>query len=382
MTKAMTVVVSVLSLCCTFGVLAAPPAADAVVSPEVHADRRVTFRVYAPKASDVSVYGDWMAVGAKEAMHKEGDDGVWSATLGPLEPGANIYTFNIDGMTIADPVNPRVKLRWRTSASLVDVADGAANAGTEAPPWEPRDVPHGKVEQLWQTSKVLGGVTRSAWVYTPPGYSHEGATKYPVLYLLHGHNDTAAGWTMVGGANFILDNLISQKKASPMIIVMPYGHTVPFTAPREEQAKNTATFEGYVIDELMPAIEKEYRVAAGRELCAIVGLSMGGGHALQIGLDHLDRFSAIGAFSSAMPANLEARLRGDEGQSLNSKLALLWIGCGRDDPAFARWEKMHGVLDELKIRHTFRATDGAHTYAVWRKYLAEVAPLLFREQGR
>jgi enterochelin esterase family protein len=219
-------------------------------------------------------------------------------------------------------------------------------------------------------------------VYTPPGYSRDAAAKYPVLYLLHGHNDTAAGWSMVGGANFILDNLISQKKASPMIIVMPYGHTAPYTAAREEQAKNTATFERFVVDELMPGIEKEYRVAPGRENCAIVGLSMGGGHALQIGLDHVDRFSVIGAFSSAMPANFEARMRGGEGKALNSKLALLWIGCGRDDPAFGRWEKMHGVLDELKIRHTFRATDGAHTYAVWRKYLAEVAPLLFREQGR
>jgi enterochelin esterase family protein len=367
--------------CCALVALAAPPAADAVVSPEVHGDRRVTFRVYAPKASEVSVSGDWMAVGAKESMHKEGDDGVWSVTVGPLEPGANIYTFNVDGMTIADPVNPRVKLRWRTSASLVDVADGAAGSA-EAPLWEPRDVPHGKVEQLWQTSGVLGGVTRSTWVYTPPGYSHEAAAKYPVLYLLHGHNDTAAGWSMVGGANFILDNLISQKKALPMIIVMPYGHTVPYTAAREEQAKNTATFERFVVDELMPGIEKEYRVAPGRESCAIVGLSMGGGHALQIGLDHLDRFSVIGAFSSAMPANFEARLRGEEGKALNSKLALLWIGCGREDPAFARWEKMHGVLDELNIRHTFRPTDGAHTYAVWRQYLAEVAPLLFREQGR
>jgi enterochelin esterase family protein len=163
-----------------------------------------------------------------------------------------------------------------------------------------------------------------------------------------------------------------------MIVVMPYGHAVPYTAPREEQGKNTALIERYLIEDLMPAIEKEYRTAGGRENCAIIGLSMGGGHALQIGLDHLDRFSAIGAFSSAMPTDLEKRLRGDEGKSLNSKLALLWIGCGRDDPAFARWQKMHEVLEELKIRHTFRPSEGAHTYAVWRKNLGEVAPLLFQ----
>src|SRR2546430_2542476 len=119
-------------------VVAAPPAADALISPDVHSDRRVTFRVYAPKATDVSVSGDWMAVGAKAAMSKEGDGGVWSVTIGPLEPGISIYTFGVDGMTIADPVNPRVKLRWRTSASLVDVP------GDEPQLWEARDVPHGK----------------------------------------------------------------------------------------------------------------------------------------------------------------------------------------------------------------------------------------------
>jgi enterochelin esterase family protein len=366
------------SLCGALVVLAAPPAADAVVSPQVHADRRVTFRVYAPKASDVSMSGDWMAPGAKQAMtREEGDSGVWSVTVGPLEAGAAIYTFNVDGMTIADPVNPRVKLRWRTSASLVDVPGDGAEL------WEQRDVPHGTVEQFWHAAKTLaggggGGGTRAAWIYTPPEYAHDPAGRYPVLYLLHGHNDTAAGWSMVGGANFILDNLIAQKKAVPMIIVMPYGHAVPYTAPREQQGKNTALMESYLIEDLMPAIEKEYRVASGRENCAIVGLSMGGGHALQIGLDHLDRFSAIGAFSSAMPSDLEKRLRGDEGKLLNSKLALLWIGCGRDDPAFARWQKIHEVLEELKIRHVFRPSEGAHTYAVWRKYLGEVAPLLFQ----
>jgi enterochelin esterase-like enzyme len=369
-----------LLLCVLFACVevgAAPPAADAVISPQVQADRRVTFRIYAPKAAEVSLYGDWMAVGSKQAMTRDDvngqDGGTWSVTVGPLEPGISIYSFTVDGMTIADPVNPRVKLRWRTSASLVEIPGGKASPQL----WEPRDVPHGKVEQMWQTSAVLG-VTRAVLVYVPAGYVHDAATRYPVLYLLHGHNDTAAGWTMVGGANFILDNLIADQKAVPMIVVMPFGHAVPYTAPREAQAKNAALIEQYLMQDVMPAIEKEYRVAPGRENCAIAGYSMGGGHALQIGLNHLDRFSAVCAFSSAVPADFEKRAR-DDAKTLNDKLALFWIGCGKQDPFFARWEKLHEMLESAKVRHTFQPSEGAHVYAVWRQDLGEVAPLLFRE---
>jgi enterochelin esterase family protein len=362
--------------CITPTLRAAPAAADAVVSPEVQADRRVTFRVYAPKAADVSLYGDWMPVGTKQVMTRDNangqDNGVWSVTVGPLNPGISIYSFTVDGMTIADPVNSRVKLRWRTSASLVEVP-----GGKDAPQlWEPRDVPHGKVEQLWQTATALDGETRAVWVYVPPGYVQNAATRYPVLYLLHGHNDTAAGWTMVGGANFILDNLIAERKAVPVVVVMPFGHAVPYTASREAQSKNTALVEQYLLNDVMPAIEREYRIAPGREHCAIAGYSMGGGHALQIGLNHLDRFSAVCAFSSAVPADFEARAR-DDAKTLNAKLSLFWIGCGKDDPFFPRWQKLHEMLDGAKVRHTFQPSEGAHVYAVWRRDLGEVAPLLF-----
>jgi len=344
------------------------PRTDTLVSPEVHPDRRVTFRVRAPKASEVSLFGDWMMPGKQQAMTRD-EQGVWSATTGPLEPGLAIYTFTVDGVTTPDPVNPRIKLRARTSASLVDVP------GHPPELWEARDVPHGTVEVNWAKSKVTGD-TRAFYVYTPPGYAGR-STRYPVLYLLHGNNDTASGWTDVGKANFILDNLIAEKKALPMIIVMPWGHAVPYGG---SQSNNTATFERYLIEEVIPQVEWKYRVARGRENRAIVGLSMGGGHALQIGLSHLDLFSAVAAFSSAVPGNFESRFKPllDNADGTNKKLKQLWIGCGRQDPAFERNQKLSELLSAHKIRNTFHPTEGLHNFAVWRRYLVEVAPLLFR----
>jgi enterochelin esterase-like enzyme len=346
---------------------------DTLVSPEVLPDRRVTFRVRAPKASEVSLFGDWMMPNTQQAMTRD-DRGVWSTTLGPLEPGLAIYTFTVDGVTTPDPVNPRIKLRARTSASLVDVP------GHPPELWEARDVPHGAVEVNWEKSKVTGD-TRAYYVYTPPGYEPSRSMRYPVLYLLHGNNDTAAGWTDVGKANFILDNLLTEKKALPMIIVMPWGHAAPYAG---SQSNNTASFERYLIEEVIPQVEKKYRVARGRENRAIVGLSMGGGHALQIGLSHLELFSAVAAFSSAVPGNFESRFKPllDAPDGTNKKLKHLWIGCGRQDPAFERNQKLSELLTAHKVRNTFYPTEGLHNFAVWRRYLVEVAPLLFRKDGK
>src|SRR5436190_15763424 len=301
------------------------------------------------------------------------EQGFWSATTAPLEPGLAIYTFTVDGVTTPDPVNPRIKLRARTSASLVDVP------GNPPELWEARDVPHGKVEVNWEKSRVTGD-TRAYHVYTPPGYNPSGWKRYPVLYLLHGNNDTASGWTDVGKANFILDNLLAEKRAVPMIVVMPWGHAVPYTG---SQSNNTATFERYLIEEVMPQLEKKYRIARGRENRAIVGLSMGGGHALHIGLSHLDQFSAVAAFSSAVPRDFETRFRSllDHPDATNKKLNLFWIGCGRQDAAFERNQKLSELLTAHKVRNTFHPTEGLHNFAIWRRYLVEVAPLLFRKDG-
>jgi enterochelin esterase family protein len=340
------------------------------VSPEVHADRRVTFRVTAPRAAEVTLTADWLPSGKTERLAKD-DRGVWSVTVGPLEPGIAIYNFNIDGLAVPDPVNPMVKLRARTSASLVEVPGD----GTEV--WLPGTVPHGRVELVFIPSQALPGQTREVRVYTPPGYDQDSARKYPVLYLLHGSNDTAAGWTDVGRAHYILDNLIAQKKAVPMLVVMPWGHAVPFGGP---QGDNNRLFERFLLDDAMPAVEKTYRVAAGRENRAIAGLSMGGGQAIQIGLGHLDLFSQVGAFSAAVPGDFAARFKSllDDPDGTNARLKLFFITCGRQDGMFARSRQLDETLTAHRIRHEFRPSEGLHNYVVWRLYLSQLAPMLFR----
>ena len=345
----------------------APPTRPALISPEVQTDRSVTFRVAAPKAADVGFYGDWMKVGTIEKMSK-GADGVWSYTSAPLEPSIYIYSFTVDGITIADPVNPRMKLRARTSASMVEVL------GSQPTVWDARDVPHGTVAIEYQKSKALNGETRSFWVYTPPGYEKDLKKRYPVLYLFHGSNDTAGGWVLAGQANYIFDNLLAEKKMQPMVVVMPFGHAVPFGAPREVQSTNSAVFEKYLLGDVLPLIESKYRVRNTRDQRAIAGLSMGGGQALSIGLGHPELFEGVGAFSAAIPQNAAAMLPALK----KMPLKVLWFACGKDDPAFARALDLDALLTSNHVRHTWRPSDGAHTYTVWRKYLAEFAPLLFR----
>jgi enterochelin esterase family protein len=349
------------------------PRSAALRSPEVQADRRVTFRIQAPKATAMTINGDWMPPSTQTPLTKD-DEGVWSVTLGPLAPGISIYNFTVDGLAIADPINPKMKLRARTSASLLEVPGDGAQF------WEIQDVPHGKVEINYIRSKALGNQTREVRVYTPPSYDANGSATYPVLYLLHGNNDTAAGWTEVGRANYILDNLIAQKKAVPMIIAMPWGHAVPYGEP---QAGNTALFEKHLLEDLMPAIERTYRTSPGRENRALVGLSMGGGQALAIGPAHLDLFSAVGAYSAAVPADFETRYKAllDDPEDTNAKLKVFWIGCGKSDPAFPRSEKLAALLEAHNVKHTFMPSEGYHNYANWRLYLGETAPLLFRESS-
>lgn len=343
----------------------APAPPPPVESPVVSAEGRVTFRIRAPQAQAVSFFGDWMKTGETRPMAR-GEDGVWSLTVGPLPPSIYLYTFTVDGVTMADPVNPRIKLRSQTSASMVEVPGPAAAA-----PWQPRDVPHGGVEINWRVSPALGGDTRQIWVYTPPGYEKSGSRRYPVLYLFHGSNDIAGGWTLAGQMNFILDNLIAEKKAEPMIVVMPYGHAVPFGSPREVQAKNTELFERHLFEDVVPMVEAKYRVKAGRANQAIAGLSMGGGQAIVVGWRHTDRFGAIGAFSAAVPAEFKVPAKAQP-------LKTFWIACGKDDFLFERNRKFVADLAAGGVNHTWRETEGNHTYTVWRKYLAEFAPLLFR----
>lgn len=360
------------SLLAAFALCAQSPSPPTVVSPDVHPDRTVSFRLYAPKSSEAAFFGDWMKTGTSEKMAK-GPDGVWSITVGPLRPGIYIYHFLVDGMTIADPVNPRIKLRARTSASLVEVP------GQEPEPWMPREVPHGTVHIEWQHSKILGGDARWIWTYTPPGYEQSSNRRYPVLYLFHGSNDIAGGWVLAGNANFILDNLIAAKKAEPMILVMPFGHAVPFGAPREQQARNVSLYGEYVTRDVMPFIESRYRVAPGRANRAVAGLSMGGGQSLYIGFTHPEKFSAVGAFSAAVPSDFATRFASVLVKP-DVRPSTIWFACGREDFLFDRSEQLSAMLKEKGVPHTWRPTPGNHTYTYWRQYLAEFAPLLFRRR--
>ncbi len=343
----------------------------ALVSPQVHPDKSVTFRLAAPNAAAVTFTGDWLS--DTPAMTREAD-GTWSITLGPLPPSTYIYSFTVDGVAMADPVNPRIKLRDRGSGSLVDVL---ADSPTVQ---ELRDVPHGAVElNLWKSAS-LNGETHPVYVYTPPGYSADTATRYPVLYLLHGANDTAAGWVTVGNANIIEDNLIALKQAVPMIIVMPFGYALPYGQPTPPGRNNTQAFEQYLFSDLIPQVEAKYRVAPGRRARAIAGMSMGAEQSLYLFFHHFDQFSSIGAFCPSSYRELatsHAALLADAAGT-NAQIDVLWIGCGRQDPAhFPGSQQVADVLAAHNINHIWHPTEGMHNYALWRDYLVEFLPLVF-----
>ena len=352
------------------------PAADSLVSPEVHSDGRVTLRLRAPKATAVTVAGEWTrpAPNTPEKMTRDAA-GVWSVTVGPLEPNIYIYVFNLDGVTIANPVNPLMKLRARTSASMVEVPGGE--------PWDFRDVPHGQLHTHTQAAGSLNGGQRQFVVYTPPGYERSRG-RYPVLYLLHGNNDQAVGWTMAGRANLILDNQIAQKKTVPMVVVMPYGHALPF-GTRPPAGQPDLVFERYLLEDVVPVVEAQYRITPGRRNRAIVGLSMGGGHATQIALGHRDRFGWVGVFGAGLTrTDFEARYRAKlppapaAGKTAPKLFELFFIGVGKQDGVIGRAQALSEALTANGVPTTYFETDGGHTYPTWRKLLVQTAPLLFR----
>jgi enterochelin esterase-like enzyme len=355
----------------------APAQSTAVVSPDVSADRRVTFRLRAPDARDVQVAGEFLP--GSTAMVKDGG-GVWSATIGPLEAEIYHYTFTIDGVRTIDPGNALVKT-GSTPSTLASVLEVRAAAPAF---YELRDVPHGEIHQLAYRSKSLGAIRRVT-VYVPPAYGRNATRRYPVLYLLHGANADENAWYRLGRVDAIMDNAIAEGRARPFLVVMPNGYGVPPTAPPVPGANNER-FARDLIDDVVPFIESRYRVTAGRGGRALMGLSMGGGQALSIGLNHLDLFSHVGGFSSGFGSSADfttsyPRLVA-RGRAVNRDLRLLWIGCGREDGAFAASQRFSEFLGAHGVTHTFRATDGAHTWMVWRRYLHEVAPLLFRLDPR
>jgi enterochelin esterase family protein len=337
------------------------------LTPEVSADHRVTFRLWAPNAREVRVTA---IEGQPPAPMTKGDNGVWAVTVGPLEPEIYSYVYEVDGAPVTDPRNPDVKV-WLQLNSMVLVP------GTPPRLHELQDVPHGTVVLHTYKSAALGQ-TRRLYVYTPPGYS-EKSTLLPVLYLRHGFGDDASAWTSVGQAHVIADNLLAQKRMVPMLIVMPWGHVKSprLVRDRAEFAGNDEGVEKELLQDIIPLVEATYRAARTPDKRAIAGLSMGGGQAIKTGFAHLETFQWIGAFSSAIPENLDARFP-DLRDRTARHMKHLWVGVGKKDFLLDPNEKFDGWLRSKGIPHAWLLSEGGHEWPVWRQYLGTYLPLLFK----
>ncbi len=362
------------------GAMATP--ANALRSPEVHPDRTVTLRFWAPEATRVELVGEILQGQGPRAMTKD-ESGVWTITVGPLPPEIWIYNFRVHGVDVVDPSNPAIKPTppGQTMSSFVEVpGDGPAF-------YDARPVPHGEVHMVLYESKAMG-VTRWLWIYTPPGYD-QSRRRYPVLYLLHGNGENQSGWVINGRANIILDNLIAEGKALPMIVVMPQGHALqgagvgPLVRIPGETGMFSERFPKDLLGDVIPLVERNYRVIADADHRAIAGLSMGGGQALSIGLENLDLFHWILGFSSAVGGaflNMERTLEKflADPPAANRKLKLLWVSCGKQDFLYKSNREFAETLKSRGIKLTYKETEGTHVWSVWRHNLYETAQMLFK----
>jgi enterochelin esterase family protein len=345
------------------------------VSPEVHADRTITFRYYAPNAKSVSLNGN---VSQISGNLEKAEDGIWSKTVGPLEPDTYPYHFVVDKARVMDPVNRNTKA-WLWMDNLVDVPADTSKGEVPAI-HQIQSVPHGSVHMHWYESPRLKK-TRRLFVYTPPGYE-SGNQSYPVLYLQHGFGDDETAWSRVGKAQHIADNVLATKKSVPAIIVMPFGHNALPANPNYQEyqlLENLVEIENELIEGVMPFVESTYRCKSDRKNRAIAGLSMGGGQTLHVGINHSDQFGWIAGFSSSIKKlNVEATATKKLAE-LKSNKPWLWLGCGKDDflyedtIGFDKWLTQNGVA------HQTRLTEGAHNWHCWRRYLEEVLGELFKE---
>lgn len=359
-----------------------PEASPLASSHEVHADGSVTFRIVAPGAHKVELNSD--AVAKPLPLSEEGN-GLWSATVPALSPEIYGYRFIVDDRPTLDSRNPMIR------PNIVDPSSEVLVPAQPPAPWELTGLPHGELTRHVYTTHVaehLPGNQESYVVYTPPGYDAKKRGGYPVLYLLHGWSDDANGWSAVGRANLILDSLLAANKAVPMIVVMPLGYgdytfvTSGFGVWRQPDVvnHNTSLYETMLTTEIMPAVEREYNVARGRENRAISGLSMGGLETLTVGLHHPELFAYVAGMSSAIQGEhfdeQFPALTTDTVKKTNFKL--LWVACGTSDGLiganrdFVTWAKAKG----LPVKAV--ETPGQHTWLVWRDNLLTVAPLLFR----
>ena len=360
------------------------PQGPEVVSPIVDGNGKVTFNIHAPNADSVSlrtpgdIPGINMATG--EVMNKD-DQEIWSVTVGPVPAGAYRYSFNVDGVTVLDPNNPATSESNMNSWSMFGVA------GSDF--MDTRTVPHGAIAEVTYYSSSLK-TFRRMHVYTPPGYE-TGSKRYPVFYLLHGAMDSDDSWSSVGRAGFILDNLIADNRAKPMIVVMPDGHTGPFRMGQPRLPVNE-----FVMDfnsDIVPYIRDNYRVLTNRKNTAIAGLSMGGGHTLNIGIPNLQDYAYIGVFSSGVFGITDATPAGDNTEEksyeeqnlevlqddrLKRGLELFWFATGKDDFLLDTTRATVAMFESHGFDVEYEETEGGHTWLNWRDYLHAFVPRLFR----
>ncbi len=377
---------------------AQPAGPPPFASPEVAADRTITLRCFAPNATKVTANGD--LDGTPHPMTK-GPDGVWTVTVGPLPPDIYTYSFDVDGVVALDPRNSNMKsgygIFWPSSVVQVP-GDGPQF-------YDVKPVPHGQVRIQPYVSKTLG-LGRTIWVYTPPDYERGG--NFPVLYLLHGAGDVESGWTLIGRANNILDNLIAEGKARPMVVVMPLGHAIQsfwagpaksapdpmlkaFASRNLEQiltammagdgAGGLSPFARDLVEDVMPMVAQTFKVSTKREDRAIVGLSMGGGQSVNLALARPDLFRYVALLSPAVGATVDTIYPQffKNPAASNKEFKLFWVGVGKDDMLTGPGDKaFHETLVRRGIEHIWKVSEGRHEWTVWRHNLDELAPLLFR----
>lgn len=365
-------IVGCILLAFPFMVNAQGPRMQPVESPVVHADHTVTFRFKAPEAKKVELSCQFMK--GNQTLMKD-SSGIWSTTLGPVEPDIYPYNFIVDGISVSDPNNMNVFPNEHFKASLVEIP------GEKSAVYSLQDVPHGEVTYCYYQSKTMK-VTRPLLVYTPPGYQ-KGDKKYPVLYLISGTTDTEETWFKVGKANLILDNLIAKQKARPMIIVMPYGNTLTGTPdPLSLQAAEMyKVFNDDLTGSIIPFVEANFRAISDRESRAIAGFSRGGGQTLFAGFTNIDKFAWIGSYSAYLTREVFEKYFKNiyaDPEKTNKQLKLLWLGVGNEDFLYKPAIDFIDLLKEKNIKQKSLITTGGHTWMNARHYLTETLQMYFK----
>ncbi len=384
MKKMLFVLVFWASLCGVQKVWAQPPRGPIVISPQVHSDNRVTFRYLAPQAKDVKLSAQFEK--GPVPMAKD-SVGIWSVTVGPVTPDIYPYSFSVDGVTVMDPANVNYFPNERFKASLVDVP------GSTPLVHALRQVPHGTVSYDYYPS--VEGSTGSVVVYTPPGYDKNQAQKYPVFYLISGTTDTEETFFKVGRTNLILDNLIAEGKAKPMIVVMPYGNPLARIAEQtgaskpsdmmsrdgEDAIRRAKMFETDLVTKLIPYIEKSYRTLPNRENRAIGGFSRGGGQTLRTAFGNMDAFAWVCCYSAYLSTpEMEKSFKQvyENPAKTNNDLKLLWISVGKDDFLYNQTVEFMDFLKSRQVAYKSWITPGGHTWMNVKSYVAATVPLLFQ----